>query len=177
MKIQIWGFWHASKSQYMLSWAEALDVTFAFINRRVSYSGFLWLHGILFCLLKLLVCKLVLWEIVSFAKSLECLVELMIPICSHQVTILRIGLSSRSNSGKGKDLNHGKKNSADTHKKAAEKELPSSLMNKWFNRGRQCWEGFISGTWWKNLLLCRTALIRIYSSILPLLRVRFLGEV
>lgn len=64
MKIQIWGFWHASKSQYMLSWAEALDVTFAFINRRVSYNGFLWLHGILFCLLKLLVCKLVLWEIV-----------------------------------------------------------------------------------------------------------------
>lgn len=88
-------------------------------------------------------------DCVSFAKSLECMVELMIPICSHQVTILRIGLSSsssRSNSGKGKDLNHGKKNSADTHKKAAEKELPSSLMNKWFNRGRQCWEGFISGT-------------------------------
>lgn len=76
-------------------------------------------------------------DCVSFAKSLECLVELMIPICSHQVTILRIGLSSRINSGKGKDLNHGKKNSADTHKKAAEKELPSSLMNKWFNRGRQ----------------------------------------
>lgn len=77
-------------------------------------------------------------DCVSFAKSLECLVELMIPICSHQVTILRIGLSSsRSNSGKGKDLNHGKKNSANTHKKAAEKELPSSLMNKWFNRGRQ----------------------------------------
>lgn len=119
-------------------------------------------------------------DCVSFAKSLECLVELMLPICSHQVTILRIGLSSsssRSNSGKGKDLNHGKKNSAHTHKKAAEKELPSSLMNKWFNRGRQCWEGFISGTWWKNLLLCRTALIRIYSSILPLLKVRFLGEV
>lgn len=26
-------------------------------------------------------------DCVSFAKSLECLVELMIPICSHQVTI------------------------------------------------------------------------------------------
>lgn len=117
-------------------------------------------------------------DCVSFAKSLECLDELMIPICSHQVTILHIGLSSsRSNSGKEKTWTMAKRILQTHTKRRQEKELLSSLMNKWFNRGRQCWEGFISGSWWKNLLLCRRALIRIYSSILPLLKVRFLGEV
>lgn len=110
--------------QYIFSWAEALEVTIAVINTDSFIQWFFMTAWNIFLLAEAISMQAGLMkDCVSFAKSLECLVELMIPICSHQVTILGIGLSSssRSNSGKGKTWTMAKR-ILQTHTKRRQKK-------------------------------------------------------